>query len=275
MAYVARMNSFIASLGALIAAFAAAFAAAPAVAGDAHARTALTSGWAEADGARMAGLTIALAPGWKTYWRQPGDAGVPPRFDWTGSENVADVAVIWPRPHAFDSFGYRTIGYEGEVTLPLRVIALDPDKPITLRLAFDYGVCSDICVPAHDRLALIIAPDGGAGSASIAAALATRIVLAAEAGLIVERCTIAGAGDARRFEGAFRPGAAFDAAPAVVIEAGDDIWFAPAEVRVSDGVVHASAVMETLTPDLWVDRANIVVTLLGEDQAISVPACGG
>ncbi|MFT6774919.1 MAG: DsbC/DsbD-like thiol-disulfide interchange protein [Paracoccaceae bacterium] len=254
---------------------AAAVIAGPALAGGPYASTALLTGWAEDEGARIAGLSIELAPGWKTYWRQPGDAGVPPRFDWSGSDNVAEVTVIWPRPHAFDSFGYRTIGYKDAVTLPLRVVAVDPSMPVTLRLSFDYGVCSDICVPARDELSLLIAPGEGGATPAIAAALVARITPAAEAGLSVERCTIAGAGDARRFEGVFRPSAPFAALPVVVIEAGEDFWFAPAEVTVKDGLIHASAAMESMTPGAWIDRTAIDVTLLGDDQAIAVAACGG
>lgn len=247
-------------------------AALPAAAGP-HADTALLPGWTGDDGARMAGLTITLAPGWKTYWRNPGDAGIPPRFDWTGSDNVADVTVIWPRPHAFDSFGMRTLGYKHAVTLPLQVTPADPSKPVTLRLGFDYGVCADICVPAHDALTLTIAPDAAGSHAAIEAGLAARIIQADPASMVVERCTIAGAGDARRFEGAFRPGTAFATPPYVVVEAGEDVWFAPAEVRIEDGVIHAAADMQTMTPGAWVDRAAVSVTLLGEDQAVSIASC--
>ena len=63
------------------------------------------------DGSRLAGLRLTLARGWKTYWRSPGEAGVPPSFDWSRSENVAGVEVLWPRPKFFDSFGLTTIGY--------------------------------------------------------------------------------------------------------------------------------------------------------------------
>lgn len=248
-------------------------AALPAAAAGPHADAALLPGWAETDGARMAGLTVTLAPGWKTYWRNPGDAGIPPRFDWAGSENVADVAVIWPRPHAFESFGMRTLGYKHAVTLPLQVTPVDPSLPVILRLAFDYGVCADICVPAHDALTLTIAPGASGGLAAIQAALDDRIQPAAPGAMEVERCTIAGAGDARQFEGAFRPDADFGDAPYVVVEAGEDVWFAPAEVRVEDGVIHAAAEMQTMTPGAWVDRAAVSVTLLGEDRAVTIASC--
>ena len=65
-------------------------------------------GWRQPDGSRLAAVEIRLAPGWHTYWRVPGDAGIPPSFDWSGSSNLASVAYEWPRPEIFDSFGMRT-----------------------------------------------------------------------------------------------------------------------------------------------------------------------
>ena len=53
----------------------------------------------------MAAVEIRLAPGWHTYWRVPGEAGIPPRFDWSGSQNLAAVAYEWPRPEIIVSYG--------------------------------------------------------------------------------------------------------------------------------------------------------------------------
>ena len=254
---------------------AAALSAPAALQAQGRAEAGLLPGWAE-DGARMAGLTIRLAPGWKTYWRNPGDAGIPPRFDWSGSENVADIQIVWPRPHAFDSFGLRTLGYKDAVTLPLRVTPTDPSAPIRLALTLDYGICSDICVPERAELSMRVGPgDAPSAAAPIRAAWDMRILPAAEAGLSVERCTVAGAGTSRRFEGAFRPATPFAAPPMVVVEAGEDVWVAPAEVRLEGGAVLASAEVETLSADAWIDRADIAVFLLGEDQAFAAPGCGG
>ncbi|MGG7566633.1 protein-disulfide reductase DsbD domain-containing protein [Rhodovulum sp. DZ06] len=250
-------------------------AAAPALAAGPGPRAdaGLLPGWQQEDGARLAGLRIALAPGWKTYWRNPGDAGIPPRFDWSGSSNVADVQVLWPRPHAFEAFGYRTIGYKEEVTLPLRVTPVDPAQPIALRLSMEYGVCSDICVPEAAELAIDIAPGETGGEAPIRAAWAARILPAAEAGLSVERCTIAGAGLQRRFEGRFRAAAPFTTPPVVVVEAGEDVWIAPAEVTLDGDAILAGAEVELLSEDQWVDRDSIDVTLLGDDQAMVAFGC--
>ena len=65
--------------------------------GDAHSAVRLIAGSAAGSMLR-AGVEIRLKSGWHTYWRYPGDAGVPPRFDFTGSQNVKAVDVLWPAP---------------------------------------------------------------------------------------------------------------------------------------------------------------------------------
>ena len=74
----------------------------------------LIPGTKQEDGSRLAGLRLSMEPGWKTYWRSPGEAGIPPRFDWSASANVDSVEVLWPRPQVFTSFGLRTIGYSNQ-----------------------------------------------------------------------------------------------------------------------------------------------------------------
>lgn len=110
---------------------------------------------------RLAGIAIRLQPGWKTYWRQPGDSGVPPQFDFSGSTNVADVAVAYPAPERqSDETGVTNV-YHGEVVLPVTVRPKDPSRPVTLTLVADYGVCEAVCVPAHAETALELGVDGG------------------------------------------------------------------------------------------------------------------
>ena len=69
----------------------------------------------EAGGARLAAVEIALDRGFKTYWRHPGEAGLPPAFDWSGSANLAAVEVLWPAPRRFQDAGGVSYGYEGGV----------------------------------------------------------------------------------------------------------------------------------------------------------------
>jgi DsbC/DsbD-like thiol-disulfide interchange protein len=107
----------------------------------------------------IAGVEIKLAEGWKTYWRQPGDSGgIPPRFDWSGSVNLAMARVLYPAPERLKDPTGESIGYKKTVVFPLELTAADPARPIVLRLALEYGICRDICVPAEARFEALIAP---------------------------------------------------------------------------------------------------------------------
>jgi len=121
-----------------------------------------------------AGVEVKLASGWKTYWRYPGDSGVPPRFDFSRSQNVTSVDVAWPAPRRFSDPGGDVIGYKGSVILPLRVKPANPAEPVVLDLKLDYAICDKLCVPveATARLAL----PGGAGDADSALAAAEQRV---------------------------------------------------------------------------------------------------
>jgi DsbC/DsbD-like thiol-disulfide interchange protein len=113
-----------------------------------------------AGAAHLAGVEIVLDGGFKTYWRNPGEAGLPPAFDWSASANVETVEVLWPAPSRFADSGGVTYGYQGQVLFPLRVRPKDPAKPVSLGLKIDYGVCKDICIPAKAELSLPLPRDG-------------------------------------------------------------------------------------------------------------------
>jgi DsbC/DsbD-like thiol-disulfide interchange protein len=114
------------------------------------------------DGAFLrAGIEIRLAPGWQTYWRDPGDSGAPPKFDFSASENVKSVSVLWPAPQRFpDGAGGNSIGYINHVILPLHVVPTDDAKQTALRLKLNYDICSNICIPVEADLALRLAGNG-------------------------------------------------------------------------------------------------------------------
>jgi DsbC/DsbD-like thiol-disulfide interchange protein len=105
------------------------------------------SGW-------LAGIEIALDEGFKTYWRNPGEAGLPPSFDWSKSTNLETAEVLWPAPARSEDLGGVSYGYHGQVVFPVRVRPRDTTKPIGLNLKVDYGVCKDICIPAQAELSL-------------------------------------------------------------------------------------------------------------------------
>lgn len=108
-----------------------------------------------------AGLHLRLPDGWKTYWRSPGDAGLPPSLDLARSINLADSDFTWPAPHRFQLFGLETYGYETEVVFPITLIPATPGRTLALRGTADVLVCADICVPVLVDLALDL-PSGAA-----------------------------------------------------------------------------------------------------------------
>ena len=124
----------------------------------AHSSLRLLDGGPAPGANRLGGIEISLAPDFKTYWRSPGDSGLPPNFDWSASINVRQVAVQWPVPIRFaDGLG-TSVGYAESVVLPVIVTPEDPARPIELRLKADYAVCSTLCIPGNANAELTIAP---------------------------------------------------------------------------------------------------------------------
>jgi suppressor for copper-sensitivity B len=131
--------------------------------GDAHAAARLITA-TEATGSAAtteAGLEIRLAPGWHAYWRSPGDAGIPPSVDFSGSKNLAHAAIAWPAPTRYSLSGLETAGYEHDVVLPIALTPKRPRRALELRAAVDYAACADICVPFSARFDLVL-PAGSA-----------------------------------------------------------------------------------------------------------------
>jgi DsbC/DsbD-like thiol-disulfide interchange protein len=128
-----------------------------------------------AGGGGLAGLEIALAPGAITYWRDPGDAGLPPTLDFSLSDNVASVEPLFPAPKRIkEADGGEAFGYDGDVVFPLRVKLRDAAKPATLKLNADFAVCETVCLPAKAHLELALSsaatsPFAGAIDAALAA----------------------------------------------------------------------------------------------------------
>ncbi len=93
------------------------------------------------------GIEIALDPGWHTYWRNPGEVGVPPVFDFAGSRNVADVEVLYPAPERFEDGASTSLIYRDAIVFPLNVTPQNTGEPVTLQVQASFGVCREICIP--------------------------------------------------------------------------------------------------------------------------------
>ena len=118
------------------------------------------------------GIEITLKPGWKTYWRTPGDSGLPPRFDFTKSDNVETVTVLWPAPIKFpDGAGGHSLGYKDSVIVPLQIVRKDAAAPVMLRANIDYAVCDKLCVPVQATAELKFPKTSSATNVPLAAAL--------------------------------------------------------------------------------------------------------
>jgi DsbC/DsbD-like thiol-disulfide interchange protein len=128
-------------------------------AGEGNAKVRLIAAGVDGNGRLAAGIEIVLQPGWKTYWRTPGDAGVAPVTDFSASTNIAaPVDIAFPVPHRLDDGYAVTNVYQGHVVLPLSASVVDPAAATALIAALDIGVCAEICVPEHYDLALDLAP---------------------------------------------------------------------------------------------------------------------
>jgi DsbC/DsbD-like thiol-disulfide interchange protein len=122
----------------------------------------------------LGGIAFQLQPGWKTYWRTPGDSGVPPRFDFSKSDNIEAVTVLWPAPTKFDDgAGGHSLGYHDTIVLPLRIVAKSTDKPVTLRADINYAVCEKLCIPVETNAELAFTNVASTEDSALLAALDT------------------------------------------------------------------------------------------------------
>lgn len=94
------------------------------------------------------GIRVELSDDWKTYWRMPGDAGIPPIFAWNGEADHPRVRVLYPLPRRFNDASGETVGYKHEVVFP---VIVKPGEQLTqsLRLEAFFAVCREICIPVQ------------------------------------------------------------------------------------------------------------------------------
>ena len=147
-----------------------------------------------------AGIAFRFAPGWHGYWRTPGDAGIAPVLDWSGTPGLEIATVAWPAPTRLVISGLQNSTYAGSVILPVRLAFFDPKQPADIHVTIDYAACSNVCVPYHADLALTLPVGPGTASdeaGAIAAARAAVPRAPSEAGIEVLRQAFVGCGAAR------------------------------------------------------------------------------
>lgn len=236
------------------------------------ARVTLEPGWTTPEGKHMAGLRIEMEPGWKTYWRAPQGNGIPPQFDWTGSENLHSVRVYWPQPEVFEIFGSRSVGYGDTVLFPLEITPSEVEAPVDLTLDLFFGLCDEVCIPAEAQVSLSLPGEGGAAE-SIRASFDSRTVHGSDAGLSAQTCTVSEDGTALTVSA--RMAAPLEHPDMVVFETGSELlWINPVDTFMSDGV------LSILSDVMWYGEGtpefsprDVRITLLGSGRAIELPGC--
>ncbi|WP_225026766.1 protein-disulfide reductase DsbD domain-containing protein [Xinfangfangia pollutisoli] len=234
---------------------------------------AVLTGWQTPDGTQMTALRLRLAPGWKTYWRSPGDAGIPPEFDWSGSRNLKAVQIHWPAPSVFHTAGFTTIGYHDELVLPVEIRPRDPSRPVDLEVTVDLGICRDICLPASLHLTARIDPPG-APDASIRAALAARPKTGREAGLAAISCGVEPIADGLRLTATLTLPQQGGVETVAIETADRRVWVSEAEALRKGGTLKAVA--ELVPPHaapFALDRSGVTVTVISDKGAMEVTGC--
>lgn len=248
---------------------------AAAQAADAVTSARLLPGWRMDDGTHMAALELRLAPGWKTYWRAPGDLGLPPHFDWRGSENLAGVDIRWPTPARFSQGGGMSIGYRDMLVLPLHVLTRDAARDVTLDGTVEIGVCRDICVPVTLRLEAELPAHHGARDGRIAAALADRPLSASEAGVRGVTCTVTpGENGQLRLRAEVTVPSSVGGETAVIEAGNPALWVAKPQVtRRGDRLIAETRVAHAEGRAFALDRSELRLTILGTRQAVDIRGC--
>lgn len=220
-------------------------------------------------------LHIVLQPGWKTYWRSPGDAGYPPDVEIAAqSVNVADAKLTWPVPHRFQLFGLQTFGYGEQVAFPLMVTPQVPGSPIALKAKIRYLVCEQICVPQEGDLALDL--PAGAASPTASAPLINRFASLVPKG--GERLgwsleNIA-ADQQNRLVLDVRSASEALNAPDVIVEGAPHFYFGPPEVDLSadSRAARLSIPVERIGKGPELVDSDLVLTVLDGDRGMEVMA---
>ena len=227
----------------------------------------ILAGWRDKNGQHTAGLSINLEAGWKTYWRAPGDGGIPPRFNWSGSSNLASVQVHFPTPVVMDQNGIRSIGYTRDVVFPLIVTAQDKTKPVQLSGEIELGVCEEICVPITLNVVGTL-PAVGAHDPMIAREMKSQ---PERRGAMT--CEIEPIADGLRLR-TITNASGLPNQAAVIEGGGRGVWVSQPVLRREGN--HLIAEVEMVPPNakpFALARSNVRLTMLGNGRAVEFLGC--
>ncbi|MBV7407633.1 protein-disulfide reductase DsbD domain-containing protein [Maritimibacter sp. DP1N21-5] len=238
------------------------------------AQVSLLPGWRMENGNHMAALRVVLADGWKTYWRAPGEGGIPPDFDWSGSLNLEDVTFHWPVPEVIDAGDMETIGYRHELILPIEITPHAPGADVELSADLLMGICEHICVPLESAVSVDLPATTTEADPRIERALANRPDTAEEAGITDVSCTREDLRDGVRVT-ARLPVPLMGGPEAVVFEAADpQVWVSEAMEHREGGTLVATADLVPPTGRPFpVAGQDLRFTVLGAGRGIDIQGC--
>lgn len=228
----------------------------------------LVSGTVDLDGTPtvLAGVQLRMNSGWKTYWKNPGDSGVPPSFDWSGSKNLKRAEVLYPAPHRFADANGTAIGYDDEVVFPVKLTPERAGEPIELKVAFAYGLCKDLCIPNDVSLGLALAPNVGKGDALLLESFLTRVPKPAKSGALPEVSGVEAKLDGDAFQlvvdAVFPPGATGND---LFVDAGDVYVPVPKSLGpVVGGEQRFAVIFASLSESTAVKGKTLALTLVSD-----------
>lgn len=233
-------------------------------------------GWRDASGNHMAALRVRLAKGWKTYWRSPGDAGIPPRLDWRGSGNLASVTFHWPVPEVFDTAGMRTIGYTQDLILPMSLRPRQAGKPITLKGKVNLGVCKDVCVPMDAQISVTLPAQTHDAARPIKRALGARPDTASEAGLRKAVCKVEPIKDGLRLTAQIDMPRVGRGEVVVVETADPSLWVNTLSTERNGKILTTVAeLVPTSGKPFLLNRSDVRLTVLAAGRGVDIRGCTG
>ncbi len=235
----------------------------------------LLKGWQLADGSYQMALEFDLNPGWKTYWRAPGTGGLPPVLEWNGSRNIGNVSITWPTPEIFETSGLQSIGYTDNLILPIRITPQTTD-PVRIALSLQFGVCSDICIPAEAVFLTSLTGAENEGKPAIQAALQAVPYSGRAAGIREISCKITPHGDDFEITAQLRLANRISNPVTVIEYDSKDIWITETNTTTSGRTLTAVAGLSWYgSGPMFLNRDNIRVTVLGDNRAIELQGCLG
>jgi len=230
-------------------------------------------GGATAAGTHRAALRLTLADGWKTYWRAPGDAGIPPEFSWRGSRNLEATTMTWPTPRVFDQNGMRSIGYDQELVLPLDLEPSTTGQAVTLKGKIDLGVCQDVCIPSTVSFDVTLNPDAPQHPA-IVAARSDRPYTAQEAGVRAAQCEISPTSQGMKIEARIRMPSAGEPEYTVTETGNPRVWVSETKsTRQGDTLIATAELVHSDAQGFALDRSAVRFTVLGSKHAVDIKGC--